>query len=99
MISPTNKYNYSFKLPNNVTKRGVYIPFNEGKREHKIIFLEILGAVESFLCQLAALICYSLPVGLTHDKADSALSICVLLLFKISPSDLNEKESHQDTVL
>lgn len=63
-----------------------------------MIFLEILGAVESSLCQLAALVRNSLPVCLTHHKADSTLSICVLLLLKISPSNLN-KDSNQDGML
>lgn len=63
-----------------------------------MIFLEILGTVESSLCQLAALVRYSLPVRLTHHKTNSALSICILLLFKISPANLEEK-SKGDVVL
>lgn len=55
-----------------------------------MIFLEILGTVESSLRQLAALVRYSGPVRLTHHKADSALSICVLLLFEVSPSNLDK---------
>lgn len=61
------------------------------KKGDKIIFLEILGTVESSLCQLAALIRYFLPVCLTHHEADSALSIRILLLFKIGPSNLDKK--------
>lgn len=64
----------------------------------KIIFLKILGTVESSLGQLTTLICYSLPVRLTHHKADSALSICILLFFKISPSNLN-KANNQGVAL
>lgn len=72
-------------------KRETHIPFDEGERgEGKIIFLEILGTVESFLRQLPALIRYSLPVRLTHHKADRALSIRFLLLFEISPTDLDK---------
>lgn len=63
-----------------------------------MIFLEILGTVESSLCQLAALVRYSLPVRLTHHKTNSALSICILLLFKISPANL-EEESKWHVVL
>lgn len=55
-----------------------------------VIFLEILGTVESSLRQLAALVRYSGPVRLTHHEADSALSICVLLLFEVSPSNLDK---------
>lgn len=55
-----------------------------------MIFLEILGTVKSALCQLAAFVRYSRPVRLTHHEADSALSICVLLLFKVSPSNLDK---------
>lgn len=54
-----------------------------------VIFLEILGTVESSLRQLAALVRYSGPVRLTHHEADSALSICVLLLFEVGPSNLD----------
>lgn len=63
-----------------------------------MIFLEILGTVESSLRQLAALVRYSLPVRLTHHKTNSALSICILLLFKISPANL-EEESKWDVAL
>lgn len=63
-----------------------------------MLFLEILGTVESSLRQLAALVRYSLPVRLTHHKTNSALSICILLLFKISPAHL-EEESKQDVAL
>lgn len=52
--------------------------------------LEILGTIKSTLCQLAALVRYSGPVCLTHHEADSALSICVLLLFEVSPSNLDK---------
>lgn len=55
-----------------------------------MIFLEILGTVESALGQLAALVRYSGPVRLTHHEADSTLSICVLLLFEVSPSNLDK---------
>lgn len=55
-----------------------------------MIFLEILGTVESSLRQLAALVRYSSPVRLTHHEADSALSICFLLLFEVSPSNLDK---------
>lgn len=55
-----------------------------------MIFLEILGTVESALCQLAALVRYSGPVRLTHHEAYRALSICVLLLFEVSPSNLDK---------
>lgn len=55
-----------------------------------VVFLEILGTVESALCQLAALVRYSGPVRLTHHEADSTLSICVLLLFEVSPSNLDK---------
>ncbi len=79
-------------------KRGTYIPLKKGLKWDTIIFSEIFGAVESSLCQLAALIRYFLPVCLTHHKTDSALSVCILLLFKISPSHLNKKESNQDLV-
>lgn len=63
-----------------------------------MFFLEILGTVESSLCQLAALVRYSFPVRLTHHKTNSALSICILLLFKISPANL-EEESKRDVAL
>lgn len=55
-----------------------------------MIFLEILGTVESSLRQLAALVRYSGPVRLAHHEADSALSIGVLLLFEVSPSNLDK---------
>lgn len=72
-------------------KRVTYIPLNNGgKKRHEIIFLEILGTVESSLCHLSTLVRYSLPVRLTHHEADSALSICFLLLFQIGPSNLDK---------
>lgn len=57
-----------------------------------LIFLEILGTVESSLCQLAALVRYSGPVRLTHHEANSALSIRVLLLFEVGPSNLDRDD-------
>lgn len=60
------------------------------RKQVYVIFLEILGTVESALCQLAAFVRYSGPVRLTHHKADSALSICVLLLFEVSPPNLDK---------
>lgn len=70
--------------------KGVTYLSMKGEKGDKIIFLEILGTVESSLCQRSALIRYSLPVRLTHHKADSALSIRFLLLFQISPSNLDK---------
>lgn len=63
-----------------------------GRQQVWVIFLEILGAVESSLCQLPALVCYSGPVCLTHHKTDSALSIGVLLLFKVGPTNLDKDD-------
>ncbi len=93
------KHRYIYSHPTTLCKTVTYIPFNEGKNRDKIIFLEILGTVESSLCQLAALIRYFLPVRLTHHKADSALSICILLLFKIGPSNLDKKENVEGVML
>lgn len=73
-------------------EKGVYIPLNEREKTTiYTIFLEILGTVESPLCQLATLIRNFLPVRLTNHKADSTLSISILLLFKISPSNLDRR--------
>lgn len=56
-----------------------------------MIFLEILCSVESSLSQLAALICDLFPVRLTHHKTNRTLSLCILFLFQISPSNLNKQ--------
>lgn len=49
-------------------------------KTNKMFFSEILCAIKSSLGQLAAFVSDFLPVGLANDKADSALSVCVLLL-------------------
>lgn len=68
-----------------------YVPFTWGGKQKDCstwFFLEILGAVESSLGQLAALVCYPLPVCLADHKADSSLSISVLLLLQVGPAYL-----------
>lgn len=53
--------------------------------------LKILGAVESSLSKLAALIRDFLPVGLTNNKTNRAFSVSILLLFEISPAHLEDQ--------
>lgn len=75
----------------------MYIPINQeaGGEGSDLLLLEILSAVESSLSYLSALVGDFLPVCLTHHKADIALAFGVLLLFEVSPANLEErKEKH-----
>lgn len=72
-------------------KKIEYVPFAWGGKQKDgstWVFLEILGAVESSLGQLATFVRYPLPVRLADHKADRSLSIGVLLLFQVGPAYL-----------
>lgn len=78
-----------------------YLPFAWGGKQKDgstWFFLEILGAVESSLGQLAALVRYPLPVRLADYKADSSLSISVLLLLQVGPAYLRARQPTERSV-
>lgn len=72
------------------------IPINQeaGDEGNDLLLLEILSAVQSSLSYLSALVGDFLPVCLTHHKADIALAFGVLLLFEVSPANLDDRKEN-----
>lgn len=72
------------------------IPINQeaGDEGNDLLLLEILSAVQSSLSYLSALVCDFLPVCLTHHKADITLAFCILLLFEVSPANLDDRKEN-----